>query len=47
MMLIAARHASLATCTPRDKQTRFSNETKNKGKTIEMFQIQIQTSQSQ
>jgi hypothetical protein len=33
-ILIAARHAALATYTPQDKQTRFSNETRNKGKTI-------------
>jgi hypothetical protein len=36
MIIIAARHVALATCTPRDKQTQFFNETKNKGKTIEM-----------
>jgi cytochrome c-type biogenesis protein CcmH/NrfF len=32
MILIAAHHAAPATCTPRDKQTRFSNETKIKEK---------------
>jgi hypothetical protein len=32
MVLIAARHAAPVTCTPRDKQTRFSNETKVKEK---------------
>jgi hypothetical protein len=32
MVLVAARHAAPATCTPRDKQTRFSNETKIKEK---------------
>jgi hypothetical protein len=32
MVLVAARHAAPATCTPRDKQTRFSNETKVKEK---------------
>jgi hypothetical protein len=31
-VLIAARHATPATCTPRDKQTRFSNKTKVKQK---------------
>jgi hypothetical protein len=36
MTLIAARHAALATCTPRDKQTRFSNETKVKEKQNEI-----------
>jgi cytochrome c-type biogenesis protein CcmH/NrfF len=32
MILVTARHAALATCTPRDKQTRFSNKTKIKEK---------------
>jgi hypothetical protein len=32
MILIAARHAAPATCTPRDKQTRFSKQNKDKGK---------------
>jgi hypothetical protein len=31
-ILIAAHHAAPATCTPRDKQIRFSNETKVKEK---------------
>jgi hypothetical protein len=35
MILIAARHVAPVTYTPRDKQLRFSNETRNKGKTIE------------
>jgi hypothetical protein len=35
-MLVVARHVAPTTCTPRDKQTRFSNETKNKGKTTKM-----------
>jgi hypothetical protein len=47
MILIAAHHVAPATCTPRDKQMRFSNETKNKGKTTEMSWIQIQASPSQ
>jgi hypothetical protein len=47
MTIITARHAAHATCTPRDKQTQFSNEIKNKGKTTEMSQIRIQTSPSQ
>jgi hypothetical protein len=32
MILAAARHAAPATCTPRDKQTRFSKQNKDKGK---------------
>jgi hypothetical protein len=32
MILVTARHATPATCTPRDKQMRFSNETKIKEK---------------
>jgi hypothetical protein len=35
MILIAARHAAPATCTPRDKQTRFSKQNKDKRKTNE------------
>jgi hypothetical protein len=33
-VLIAARHATPAACTPRDKQTRFSERNKYKRKTI-------------
>jgi hypothetical protein len=36
MILVAARHATLATCTPRDKQMRFSNETRIKEKQNEI-----------
>jgi hypothetical protein len=32
MILVAIRHAALATCTPRDKQTRFSERSKDKRK---------------
>jgi hypothetical protein len=32
-ILVAARHAAPATCTPRDKQTRFSKRNKDKRKT--------------
>jgi hypothetical protein len=32
MILVAARHAAPATCTPRDKQTRFSKQNKGKRK---------------
>jgi hypothetical protein len=32
MIIIAARHAAPATCTPRDKQTRFSERNKDKKK---------------
>jgi hypothetical protein len=39
MILIAARHAAPATYTPRDKQTRFSKQNKEKGKTTEMSRI--------
>jgi hypothetical protein len=42
MVLVAARHAAPATCTPWDKQTRFSTRNKDKGKTIEMSRIRIQ-----
>jgi hypothetical protein len=34
IILIAACHAAPATCTPQDKQMRFSNRYKDKGKTI-------------
>jgi hypothetical protein len=45
-VLVAARHAAPTTCTPQDKQTRFSNETKiNKDKT-KLSRIWIQTSSS-
>jgi hypothetical protein len=33
MILVAARHATPATCTPREKQTRFSKQNKDKRKT--------------
>jgi hypothetical protein len=33
MILIAAHHAAPTTCTPRDKQTRFSKRNKDKRKT--------------
>jgi hypothetical protein len=33
MVLVTARHAALATYTPRDKQTRFSKRNKDKRKT--------------
>jgi hypothetical protein len=32
MILVAARYAAPATCTPRDKQTRFSKRNKDKRK---------------
>jgi hypothetical protein len=32
-VLVAARHAAPATCTPQDKQTRFSKQNKVKRKT--------------
>jgi hypothetical protein len=32
MVLVAAHHAAPATCTPRDKQTRFSERNKDKRK---------------
>jgi hypothetical protein len=31
-ILVAARHAATASCTPRDKQTRFSERNKDKKK---------------
>jgi hypothetical protein len=36
-VLVAARHASPATCTPRDKQTRFSERNKGKRKTKQNY----------
>jgi hypothetical protein len=33
MILVAVRHAAPATCTPQDKQTRFSERDKDKRKT--------------
>jgi hypothetical protein len=33
MIFIAARHAAPTTCTPQDKQTRFSERNKDKRKT--------------
>jgi hypothetical protein len=47
MILVAACHTAPITCTPRDKQTRFSNEIKNKSKITEMPRIRIQTLPSQ
>jgi hypothetical protein len=46
-IIIAAQHAAPFTYTPWDKQMWFSNETKNKGKTIKMSWILIQISGSQ
>jgi hypothetical protein len=43
IILVTARHVAPATCTPRDKQTRFSTWNKTKGKTTEMSRIRIQT----
>jgi hypothetical protein len=37
IVLIAARHAAPATCTPRDKQTRFSERNKDKRKTKQSY----------
>jgi hypothetical protein len=37
MILIAARHAAPITCTPRDKQTRFSKQNKGKRKTKQNY----------
>jgi hypothetical protein len=36
-ILVAARHAAPATCTPRDKQTRFSERNKDKIKIKQNF----------
>jgi hypothetical protein len=47
MILVAARHVAPATCTPRDKLTRFSKRNRDKGKTTKMSSIRIQTSASQ
>jgi hypothetical protein len=46
-IVVAARHAAPATCTPWDKQMRFSTWNKDKYKTTEISQIQIQTLPSQ
>jgi hypothetical protein len=46
-ILVVACHATPATCTPRDKQTQFSKQTRDKDKTPEMSRIQIKTSPSQ
>jgi hypothetical protein len=37
MILVAARHATPATCTPREKQTRFSKQNKDKRKTKQNY----------
>jgi hypothetical protein len=37
MVLIAARHAAPATCTPRDKQRRFSKSNKGKRETKQNY----------
>jgi hypothetical protein len=47
MILVAAHHVTPTTCTPRYKQTWFSTWNKDKGKTTETSQIQIQTKVSQ
>jgi hypothetical protein len=36
-VLVAAHHAAPATCTPRDKQTRFSERNKDKRKTKQNY----------
>jgi hypothetical protein len=36
-VLFAARHAAPATCTPRDKKTRFSERNKDKRKTKQNY----------
>jgi hypothetical protein len=46
-ILVIARHVASATCTLRDKQTRFFKRTKDKVKITEQSQIGIQTSPSQ
>jgi hypothetical protein len=45
--IIVVCHVTPATCTLRDKQTRFSEWNNDKGKTIKMFWIRIQISRSQ
>jgi hypothetical protein len=47
MVLITAHHAAPATCTPWDKQTRFSKRNKDKKNKMKLSRIQIQTSPSQ
>jgi hypothetical protein len=46
-ILVTAHNAAPVTYTSRDKQTRFSKQDKDNGKTIEMSCIRIQTSPSQ
>jgi hypothetical protein len=46
-ILVTVRHAAPAAYTPREKQTRFSKRTKDKGKTTEPSRIRIQTLSSQ
>jgi hypothetical protein len=46
MILIATRHVAPVTCTPRDKQTRFSTQT-DMGRTTKTSRIQIQNEVSQ
>jgi hypothetical protein len=46
-ILMTARHATPTTCTPWDKQTRFSKWNNDKDKTAKPSRIQIQTSPSQ
>jgi hypothetical protein len=45
-ILGAVCHVTPATCTPRDKQTRFSKWNRDKGKTSKISWIRIQTSTS-
>jgi hypothetical protein len=47
MILIAARHVTPATCTPRGKQTRFSTKIDDKDRTMKNSWIQIQTNANQ
>jgi hypothetical protein len=37
MVIVAARHIATAACTPRDKQTRFSERNKGKRKTKQNY----------
>jgi hypothetical protein len=41
LLILPQRHVAPATCTPRDKQTRFFTWNKNEGKTTEMSRIRI------
>jgi hypothetical protein len=44
-IIVAARHAAPATCTPRDKKTRFSKRNKEKGKQLKCSRFEFKPRQ--